>query len=370
MSEHAFLAPSAAARWVRCAYAPTLEARYPEREPSADSLDGDAAHWVAAQAWRHGGTAPAVGSMAPNGLLVTDEMVEGAQLLVSHLHSCPGAHLDSVRVEETVSSPNTHPTKNWGTPDYWFKAGGLLVVLDYKFGHRYIDAFENWQLLSYAAGLIVDDRQLVVELVIVQPRSYYRDGPIRRWRVNASELRPYFARLREAASAATSDAPKATPTVEGCRNCRGRHVCSVLQAEGYLAVDLAVEAAEFDLPDRALGAELRTLHRASLLLDARIAGLKAEAEYRIKAGARVPFWSLELEPGRLSWTMPDEAMVAAQLLGLDIKRPAAPITPTQAAKAGMPKDLVALYAERKPGAPQLTYDDGSKARRLFQEAAK
>ena len=79
MSEHAFLAPSSAFRWVHCAAAPSMEAAYPELEPSPESLEGTAAHWVVQMLLQ--GTPVSLGTQAPNGVAVTEEMLEGAELV-------------------------------------------------------------------------------------------------------------------------------------------------------------------------------------------------------------------------------------------------------------------------------------------------
>jgi len=44
MSDHAFLPPSSAHRWVHCPLSASLEAAYPEREQSPSAIEGSAAH--------------------------------------------------------------------------------------------------------------------------------------------------------------------------------------------------------------------------------------------------------------------------------------------------------------------------------------
>lgn len=370
MSAHAFLAPSAAHRWVVCAYAPTLEAAYPEQEDSPESLEGTAAHWVVEMLLR--GTPAALGDSAPNGVAVTGEMIEGAEMVRDHIAGKRGRNWqDGLMIERPVRIHRIHPTENGGTPDYAFWGDNTLHVTDYKFGHGLVEAFENWQLLDYAVGILGDfyAPDLVIEMTIIQPRGHHRDGPVRSWRIRAGDIGPYFIRLRDAALRATSPNPTASPDPEACKHCSGRHACEALQRAAYVAADQGREGAALDLSPEALGLELRVLIRAQALLKARVSGLEAQAEATIRQGARVPFWMLDSVPGRLGWTKPDaEVLALGAMVGVDIARPAEPLTPTQAKKAGFPEGLLAAYAARPAGAVKLVADDGSKARLTFSSS--
>lgn len=380
MSEHAFLAPSSAARWVRCALSASLEAAYPETEASPASLEGTAAHWVVQMLLQ--GTPVAVDSQAPNGVAVTLEMLQAAELVRDDIVQTLGPDWAKyLAIERRVQIPRVH-AQNWGTPDYraWSRMNNgrlCLHVWDFKYGHGIVEAFENWQLIDYTAGLLgeagingLQDQETVVEMVVIQPRAYHRDGPVRRWRVVASDLRGAFNRLEMAAEDATSQFPTASPQPEACKNCKGRHACEALQRVAYYAAEHAKHYAPLELSPHALGLELRALKRAQDLLEARVSGLEAQAASKIKSGILVPFWSLESTPGRLAWTKPaSEVMALGQMLGLDLAAAPDVITPTQAkAKAKTAKiapEIFDAYAMRPTGAAKLTPDDGSKARRIF-----
>lgn len=380
MSEHAFLAPSSAARWVRCALSASLEAAYPETEASPSSLEGTAAHWVVQMLLQ--GTPVAIDTQAPNGVAVTLEMLQAAELVRDDIVQTLGPEWAKyLAIERRVQIPRVHP-QNWGTPDYraWSRLqnGRLcLHVWDFKYGHEIVEAFENWQLIDYTAGILgeagingLQDQETVVDMVVIQPRAYHRDGPVRRWRVVASDLRAHFNRLEMAAEDATSQFPTASPQPEACKNCKGRHACEALQRAAYFAADYGKHYAPLELTPHALGLELRALNRAKALLEARVSGLEAQAASKIKAGTLVPFWALESTPGRLAWTKPPaEVLALGQMLGLDLAAEPDVITPTQAkAKAKTAKigpEIFDAFATRPAGAAKLVEDDGSKARRIF-----
>lgn len=392
MSAHAFLAPSSAFRWVKCALSAALEAAYPETEASPKSLEGTAAHWVVQMLLQ--GTPVAVDTQAPNGVAVTLEMIEAAELVRDDIAATLGPDWASrLVIERPVQIPRVHPMHNWGTPDYtaWSPMGNgrmRLHVWDFKFGRGIVEAFENWQLIDYVAGLLdeskidgIRDQETVVDMVVIQPRAYHRSGPVRRWRVLASDLRAHINQLANAAAVATAPNPPATPTPEGCKNCRGRHACEALQRAAYEAADKGQQYGALDLSPHALGLELRALKRAQALLDARVSGLEAQTVATIKGGARVPFWVMESTPGRLAWTRPAaEVFALGDMLGVDLKKEPDPLTPTQAkaaakvaAKAAsLPSDaydkLIDGFAERPPGAVKLVADDGTKARLTFSSS--
>lgn len=389
MSAHAFLAPSSAFRWVRCALSASLEAAYPETEASPSSLEGSAGHWVVERLLR--GTPVAVDMQAPNGVAVTQEMLEAAELVQEDIVTTLGPDWAKLLViEQPVQIPRIHPTHNWGTPDYHAgtrMANGriCLHVWDFKFGYGVVEAFENWQMIDYAAGLLghmgANDQETVVEIIVIQPRAFHREGPVRRWRVAASDLRPYFNILENQAGLALMPNPPAVPTPEGCANCTGRGHCEALMRAGGQAADKGGQYGALDLSPHALGLEARMLKRAQALLNARVSGLDAQIEASIKRGILVPFWATESVPGRLTWAKPAaEVMALGEMIGVKLWKDAEPVTPTQAkaaakrvAKAAeLPGDayegLIDAYAVRPAGAVKLVADDGSKARLTFSKS--
>lgn len=384
---HAFLAPSAAARWVACPGSALMESRYPEQGDKEAAEEGTAAHWVFTQRWD--GWAPEVlmqEGKAPNGVPLTREMMEGAQLLVDDIQAVQREALGPVQpvIEQRVQIPRVHAFANWGTPDvrmwvYHVFSGTLtLYVWDFKYGHKHVDAFENWQLLDYAAGILDERRdvppeRITVVLRVVQPRSYHRDGPVREWRLSAKEMEPYVFRLSMAAEDATSPQPECKPQPEACENCNARHACEALQRAAYRGMDLARQAQASDLSPPALGLELRYLTDARDLLNARITGMSAQAEGMIRQGVAVPHWKMEAAGSREKWNKPDAEVIAlGSMMGAQLAKEPEAITPTQARaalkKVGLPDDVLAAYAARQSGAVRLTVDDGSDARKVFTKS--
>lgn len=356
---HSFLPPSGAPAWVHCAVWPHMNAKYPETEAQAPALEGEAAHWVLLN------PSP-VGTRAPNGVAVTDEMLEGADLWLE----VTGGNLPGDRNEQHVAH-HRDPLRG-GTPDKWRVEPGLLRVFDYKFGHESVPAYLNWQLLEYA-GLItkalgldtIQEQGTQVEFTIVQPRDYTSAGTVKHWKPGTlADLRGYWNRLDMAADAAARPDPQATVGTH-CKHCPGRHACEALERNASAVIDYAGGVTPVELAPGILGRQLRELDRAAVLLEARRTGLQAQALATLKAGKRVPFYAVEQGKGRERWKRPvAEVAALGEAMGVPLAKLEA-ITPTQARKAGLDPAVVAAFAEVPVGEFKLVADDGSKARAAF-----
>jgi hypothetical protein len=376
MADHALLAPSGMNTTMRCSGSIQMARLYPEDNDSQDAREGVASHWAGQELL--GGQMVDVGLVAPNDVVLDIDMIEGAEMYqtaVRALVPAPAGH-----IEQRVDCRNVHPYM-WGTPDFWHydPIQRTLYVFDYKYGRRFVEVFENWQLIAYAAGIIwelnLDDINLTVHFCIVQPRSYHRDGAVRTWRVRGSDLRPYVNRLASGAEAAVrhdgsfNDTAVCTVNRGGVYR-TGRRAGPALQRSAMGAVDLAEAPVPFDLPPAAVGVELRMIQHAMLMLKARADGLEEQAKSTMMAGVDVPHFRLERPPGREKWQKPvSEVLALGSMLGLNLAKPPEAITPTQARKMGLPAELTATYAVRSAGELTLVPDDGSKARKVFTVGA-
>lgn len=378
MSEHAFLAPSSAALWVRCHGQPTMVAKAVKyvTGDSEESREGTAAHWALAEVL-HGQTV-AVGQLTPEHFALTKEMVDAAEDVQAWIAGLIEKHGEQPQmwIEHRMPIDRIHP-RNWGTADLllYFRTANVLYVVDYKFGHGWIEVFENWQCMDYAAGGLqmlqvehgVRTQSTRVTLVVIQPRSYHPDGSIRTWETDQTALRRYHVQLADAAFSACEPAPTLTPG-DHCGDwyCDARHACPALQNEANRACDRGRQAVPFNLPAHAVGIELADLRKAIKALEARETGLAAQAEAMITSGERVPGWGLERKLGNLAWVLDDaEVLAMGQMLGVPLAKPPAPITPTQAKKVGMTEDMLVGLASRPVGAAKLVQQKDEDARRVF-----
>jgi hypothetical protein len=370
MSGHAPLPPSSAHLWHQChGWRRMQEQIEPLPEDDSRAAEGTAAHWAVSEVLS--GRQVDVGIIAPNGVALDLEMCEGADLM----DDAVGPERSSLRVESAVHCAYVHPTDNWGTPDAWRLHGGYLDVWDYKYGHRHVAAVGNWQLVNYAAAVVMllrlqqaDAAGIRVRMHIVQPRGYHGGGPVRTWEVSVTELTDLARELM--VSARANDPACSSPCTPhlDCRDCKARHACEALQAASLRDAEEAYPPLPLVLSDTALVRQRRVLAAGIELMKARLSGLDDQATAILKAGRPLEGLALESSPGRLTWSKPVSEVIALGVMcGVDLGKPSA-ITPTQAIKAGLPTDLVAEYATRPAGHLRLVEDDGSAARAAFKEA--
>lgn len=369
LPEHSPLAPSSAYRWVFCEGSVQLEALYPEQEEDPSAAEGTAAHFAGSEQLL--GRDVQVGQLAPNGVVLTDEMFDGAQLWVDDVfETCGSSHtLAELQVEQRVYMPRIHE-KAYGTPDTWLyvPSRGTVYVWDFKFGHGVVEQFENWQLIAYVCGILdllgIDgrnDQELWCELRVVQPRAYHREGRVRTWRVRASDLRGYFNRLNLAAHAAMQHGAR-TVTGSYCLHCQAAANCPTLRKAITHAADWLGGSSPEELPVAAAAYELDLLEHVATLVKARKQGRAADVESRLRRGEVVPGWCLESTTGAPAWIEGEQesVLIMGDLYELDLRKPAAPITPTQAIKEakkkGVDASVISVYSEKPKGALKLTRD--------------
>ena len=366
---HAVLAPSSAYCWVECPGSRALRQAYPEREDSEAAMEGTAAHWVFEQMLKaKRADVVKAGMLAPNGVEVTEEMLDGGEMFCD----CVGMEHHG-HVEKRVTMAKSVHAANWGTPDFFGLRNGVLRVVDYKYGHRYVDEFENWQGIDYIAGAIEfldirPEHETQIEFTIVQPRHFGRAGPVRTWSTNIRDIQPYIQRLRDAAHSAMQDnAPCLTG--DHCRYCSGRMACEALGRAVGGVLEMSGDSLPLELPIPVAARELTVMQRAADILQARITGLSEQLLYAGRSGAQLPGYSVERAEGRQKWIKPvPEVMALGQMLGVDLGKPSV-ITPKQAVKAGIPEAVVAGMSEVPLGEWKLVKTDDSKARRAFGGAA-
>lgn len=386
--DHATLAPSSAYIWAAeggCRGSVALQQQYPDPEDSDEAREGTAAHHYVSELLNGRDVLP--GSVAPNGVPITAEMVDCAQaLLVDVRDTCKAAGSVELFVEQRFSMPRVH-ADNWGTPDVVLvdRVNRAFHVWDYKFGHRFVDACGNLQMIDYAFGVAeflgldpevpYDHPQSFrgwrVSLTIAQPRNYSQVGPMREWYISGEGLRDRLAAFRKAALESMTPGAALT-TGEHCRDCSARHACPALQRAGALGVDVSLQSQPVNLPPHAVGLELRYIDDAIARLEARRTGLEQQALGMIRGGTLVPFYSTEYATGREKFTVPvAEVFALGDMLGADLRKPAEAITPGQARtalkKLGIDGEVISSYAEKPRGALRLVRVNDDAAKLAFEQ---
>jgi len=347
-----------------------LNRQFPETTDPDASEEGTAAHEVAStyreRQW-------ALGELTSNGVAVTRGMLDGAAEYRGYIEEIVGPNV-TPRFEQQIRIPCLHLTDCGGTPDADAvnEITEWLEIFDYKFGHGYVEVFENWQLLAYASGLLelphVKGKVRAIRMHIIQPRCYTSKGITRSWMISVDELIPYRERLR-ARIAEIEHGEVETSTGGSCRYCNARHACTTLQRSAYKIVDHTMSAMPHEMPPEAVGYELSILDAAEARLKARKAGLEAQAMGMIRSGKIVPGRAIEHSSGREKWKVSvPEVAALGELFGVSLVNAPEAVTPTQARsklKGLLDEAVIATMTERPRGEPKLVAEDTNAARRAF-----
>ena len=361
--EHSKLPPSSAARRMACPGSRAMSERHGRNEESEASEEGTRAHELCAEWLTLFGfdeTKDAIDCTID----CSHEMIEGARLYKSTIKQF--LSFDAVHIEERVDITNVHPDM-WGTPDAWgINEDGILHVFDYKFGHAPVDAYENWQLIAYACGIIKDFPDVsLIYLHIIQPRDFQSSSPHKVWKVTAKELESYRHRLITSEALSMSSHPELKVNAE-CKYCPARHACPALKKAAFGATELSFRDAPQGLTPKEIGSELKMLEDAQELLEYRISALRTEVAYLLTSGKNVEFYEMKATTGKLTWDIcADEVLSMGGVFGVNLRKNDV-ITPTQAIKAGMNEEIVLKYANRKTSL-KLARVDVSKVKAVFNQ---
>lgn len=355
--------PSNAGRWIPCPASYALESHFPETDDS-DAQEGVAAHWAAAQDL--GGyisLAELVDRQAPNGVVITGDMVDHVALYVETVRAVVPLPV----VEKTLEiCEGVEP----GTPDARAVIGGNRgVIFDEKYGWGIVEA-NAWQLLLYAIGLFRAHPELIdVTCYVVQPRPYHPMGRVRSITYSADQLR-YYTEVVKAAAARTQDPNAPMTTGAHCKDCRALHVCDAARRAGLNAIDVTTAPLVVDLPPAELAYELMTLDRAYLAIKSRRDAIEAHAFALIDAGGAVPGYSVEKSFGRRRLNDDADAALLEAMTGLDLHE-RKPVNPAEMERRGVPKQLVKQFTRTpETGRKLVAVDSSLIAAKVFNNVTR
>ena len=381
------LRPSFAPIWAYCSGAVAASACVPNVD-SESTMNGTAAHWCAAatlESLRDTGPITCmdfIGQTAPNGVVIDEEIARGAQTYVADILEVVEEYgtLHDLRIEHEMHIKSIHE-QNGGTMDCGavFMAKGRIFIWDYKHGHGKVDAWENWQLIDYLAGIVqecringYDDQFYTVHFRIVQPYCYQKDGPVEEKTCRLSDLRGHFNHLRHQANEAMT-APTLTAG-KHCRYCPRLQDCTTATRAIYDFVDYVKQPLDFSTMSAAeLAVERDILNTGKTLVSARLDAVEEDLHQKVAAGDRSANLALTTKTGRLKWTRPfDEVVGLGMLFNLDLRKRET-CTPTQALDM-LPPDKRAIFetqlkqfAKKDPTGLKLVNADNTLGARAFSK---
>jgi hypothetical protein len=357
MADHAKLSPSAAHRWLTCPASAEAAERSVRPDTEASSL-GTAAHWVRSE-WMSKGAPPPVGTKAPNGLEVTQKMIDlvsvGIGWSEGYVATAEGRCV--VLVEEQVQIARFFGLEKevcFGTADQLILAPKELVVFDLKAGYVDVAVEDNEQLTLYAIGACEELGWIfdTIRYVIDQPQN----GGIKEWVISKENLLKKAEEMRPKVLEAASPNARFNPTEEACRYCPIAGVCTALQSH---AIELAKQEFSVEQVANISVEDLALILRKADLVETAIKAAREHALKLIQLGQEVPGYKAVEGRKNRAWREGVERTVMenAEVLGFDLDTlaPRKLCSPAQAEKAGL-KNLVEQFAEKPKGNPVLAPD--------------
>lgn len=314
---HAKYSCSGASRWMACPGSVKLSEGLPKPPDSPYAEEGTRAHECLEKLLAHkgAGITQLITKLKKKYPMEMVDHVQDTYFKLLDMANADGLESGDLLVEQRVSLEFLAP-EMFGTVDTGItQPFGRLTVADFKYGAGVaVDPEENKQLLLYALGLAhqSDYNFSEVRLVILQPRAFHKDGPLREWTCSMDELLAWRDKFSAAIAECEAPNPKLCPG-DHCRWCTAKSVCPELSTKAFK--DAQLDFAAVTAPE-SVGTEVVTMKPASELapedlgriLTASVKIKKWLAEVEAKAyaacerGAHVPGWKLVAKKALRSWT--------------------------------------------------------------------
>lgn len=346
---------------MHCPASYLLEQQYPRTENFA-ATEGTAAAKLAEWDLKNNVDPRGCKGAEVEGVIVTEEMVDYVRSYTTFCRSLGGSVGGVEHHGEFDATGNTVS----GTMDFWAYSHPVLHIVDLKYGRGWVYPEENWQLMAYA---IIISQTLPapasrIKFHIYQPRAANRaGGPAYSWEFDGELLRNYRNQIENKTGvAALQHAPAVTG--DHCRYCRAIIGCTTNARTAGECLDISMRSDSYTPTPEEVGSELDLLEVALSRLTHRKTALEAHGLSLIQSGIGVPGFVSDQTMGNLSWVV--DAIKAGDEMGVDLRGPEKPITPTQAKDRKLiAPEMLKFMAKRAPGAFKLKRVDMDAIRRII-----
>lgn len=332
--------------------------------------EGNCADWLAVELFE--GRSVSIGARAPNGWIVTDEMMDHVNQYLGAL-DCGAVQVDTSfegagwdirgRADHVVYRP-PQIDRNGDVAD-----APLLTIDDLKYGYRLVSPEWNWTLIAHAIGYCIRERIQPerITLRIHQPRAYHPDGPLREWSISYLELMECYNRINARLSEPTDEL---RTDLDICAKCHALPTCPAAR-EGEMNARDAIKAMSFDdnLPNDILAYQFDESRRAYAFIKNRADALEELIQHKVRNGEVVSLagkrGTLKPRLGQRTWNKGLTAAALSTATGIDLHKDAS-VTPAEAERRGVSKDVVNALTERPNIGAKLEWVDlDAEARKVF-----
>lgn len=301
MSEaHSIVGASSMERWSNCTASVHLAKDLPPQPPSIWAKEGTKAHEIAADFLATGKWLEDIDSETEEAIRIYTTAV---------LQKFTDDEGNELYIEERFHLEAIHPLA-FGTCDaaVWSPNESTLYVFDYKHGAGLaVEVRGNKQLRYYGLGALLSLglKPKKIVLVVVQPRCFHPDGPVRSEEISAQEVIDFGLEARILIETALD--PKQASFKQGdyCRFCPAITVCPELKKKAH---ESAVEVFE-DKPSESFAELVRNypaekLEKALELvprMEAWAEAVRSFAYNEAKAGRCPDGWKLVQKRAMRKW---------------------------------------------------------------------
>jgi hypothetical protein len=333
MSAHAKFSPSSASRWIECPHSALLAATLPNPE-SAESAEGTRVHALLDSAFKG----------EPVHDDESEDVAYSVELVLDFVKKLRGPEYIKHETKVTLSEDV------WGTADVVQTSPVIATVLDYKNGAMDVEAYQNKQLLTYAAAVLEQyGPSRHYRLVIVQPwsRTAGYQPEVKQWVATLEQVEEHREKVLEAVRRGL--AGEGPQPGRHCRWCAAFGNCGATR-EMLPFIMTAVSMMPSEVPNETAVRMLRVLRG---LEDFR-KNLEKDVMKRFAAGAQIPDATIGVTQTHRKWAddrmAVEKLMAAFGLTGVD------PVSPATAEKMGaLGKEIARTLAYKPPGQPKITY---------------
>lgn len=318
-----------------------------------------------------------------HGVPITEDMIEHCQGYIDHIREtllsygvseskiCSTFAEWEVRLDWLTKDRKDVPAPT-GRSDFRFPVDNdrVLLVWDFKYGHRPVEAVGNYQLSG--AALSDDAWRHKIEEVrgfIYQPRDFTSDGPVKEWRFDRDEIKMQTQKFRTAACKRIEpDAP--LNTGPECRNCAAQGICPALWEDimsGKTVLDAPVSATPEEIGERLT--LVRQLHEQSGNLKENLAS--QGLHFATKSGKHVPGFKVVRGITQRRVKDKDTIIAVAPLYGVDVDTVTKRTTRSlKELEKALGPELLGEFTEKPPGRLELAPEDDKRPVAVQTNAAE
>lgn len=308
-----------------------------------------------------------IGKQAPNGVFMTEEMLASVAEYIDYIEGRSPYRFFSEMECDASHSLENYFTVNGRADNITHTCDNVLFVDEFKYGYKIVNPEMNWTLLSHAIGYCqnLGNAPMPEQFVfsIIQPRAIHHRGIIRQWIIDANSFMNYWQHLINVLSNPTNE----IVTGDHCHRCPSLAFCPSATQAGYNLVEASNISFDENITNSELSELMDLLNSSIKRAKSKLEALEEIAMYKIKRGEVVENYLPETSLGNTSWLNHVTPEMIKMLTGVDVKN-GKMITPTQAKKKGISKEIVEMLSHRPNRGVKLTrITADEKARKMFTQ---